>query len=45
MLKIDSLGAIYCLSCGDDKEGVLLSLEDRAELIGQECGECKEIIA
>lgn len=44
MIKINGVEEIYCLLCGDNQDGVLVSLEDRADLIGGECGNCKKII-
>lgn len=40
MLKIDSMGAVLCLPCGLDSDGVLISLQDRQDLQGETCQEC-----
>ena len=41
MVKIDSLGAIYCLSCFSQIEGVIVSVEDRPDIMGESCVECE----
>lgn len=41
MIKIDSVGAIYCLSCSSQIEGVIVGVEDRPDLIGESCVECE----
>ena len=45
MLKIDSMENVFCLDCGNDKEGVIVSLEDRADLEGEICYQCKGVAA
>lgn len=44
MLKINSIGDIYCLSCGEEQEGVLLdSNYERPDLSGESCVECERV--
>ena len=45
MLKIDTMENILCLNCGEDKEGVIVSLEERADLEGETCHQCQREIA
>lgn len=44
MIKIDSVGAIYCLSCSIEMDGALVSVEDRPDLIGESCVECERAV-
>lgn len=41
MFKITSDLQTLCLSCGSDFEGVLVSIEDRADL--ESCDNCGEV--
>ena len=45
MLKIDTMENILCLNCGEDKEGVIVSLDERADLEGETCHQCQREIA
>jgi hypothetical protein len=40
-IKITSDDCILCLSCGVDDDGVIVSLEDRADLAGETCSQCE----
>lgn len=44
MLKITAIGETYCLSCGENEEGVLLSYEDRLDLIDSVCVRCERVL-
>lgn len=45
MLKIDSMENIFCLDCGEDNDGVIVSLEERADLEGETCHQCEMVVA
>jgi formate dehydrogenase maturation protein FdhE len=41
IVKITSDDRVLCLSCGVDDDGVIVSLEDRADLKGEKCDQCE----
>lgn len=46
MIKINEAGQYICPACDDDEmAGVILSLEDRPDLIGEECEACGEEVS
>lgn len=47
MIKINAEGGVVCLNCAHagDIEGVLVSLADRADLIGEPCELCEKVSA
>jgi hypothetical protein len=42
-LKITSDDRLLCLSCGVDDDGVIVYVEDRADLIGEQCSQCEKV--
>lgn len=44
MLKINPIGDIYCLSCGEEQEGALLDYVERPDLSGESCVECERVL-
>lgn len=44
MIRITTEDKILCLSCGENSDEVLISLEDRPELIGESCSACGRIV-
>jgi hypothetical protein len=45
IMKITSDDRVLCLFCGLDDDGVIVSVRDRADLIGESCNECQRVSA
>jgi hypothetical protein len=42
LYKIDSIGSIFCLKCGDEVEGFIVNPDERKEK--EQCSICKELV-
>ena len=42
LYKIDSIGSIFCLKCGDEVEGFIVNPDERQEK--EQCSICKELV-